>query len=532
MDRNYYTDEFEQLLKEKSDEFRMYPSKRVWHSIYNDLHPGRKWPSAAVSMLLIITLLLIGYLNSTNHTRTLSDNGVSASNDVKVSDVSLTANLQHGTSVENSITRSDLNHTFLQEPVSPFTLADNNRIPLNGIIQAGDHSLDVKGSKNNSPENKKWNGQSNGTSLIDDAPSDQTDKEGTGNIIESVARYISSNRLLDDVTDFNKKRVTAIPEKYDDDATNGNDLTTMNKPDFKNTITQVPVVKMTDVIDSRKTANNTAALTTAAAGNNFTQEDKAWMEAYALHNKPGRNAWKDRVTMEFYATPGIGYRSQTSNVKNEAQLNTLISGNQTIDKTINQKPALGLEAGFGLIYHLGKNILLKGGTQLNYTNYIVNADQTNHPILTTLLMNDPVTGNTFISARTSTYSNSSGLQPVSLHNKTYQLSVPVGVAVKLAGNSKKMAWYVGASIQPTFVIGGTANLASGDYKSYVSDPSLIRRWNMNSGFETYINYQIGGYTLQVGPQFRYQLFSTYNKKYAFNENLYNAGLKIGLVKGF
>ncbi len=283
---------------------------------------------------------------------------------------------------------------------------------------------------------------------------------------------------------------------------------------------------------TKKDASNAAGLNTALAGKTFSQEDKAWMEAYALHNKPGRNIWKERMTMEIYATPSIGYRTQTSNVKNEAQLNTLISGNQTIDKTVSQVPALGLEAGIGLTYHLGKNILLKGGTQLNYTNYIVHADETNHPILTTLLMNDPATGNTFIAARSSTYSNSSGLQPVALHNKTYQLSLPVGVAVKLAGDSKKMSWYVGASIQPSIVIGGSAYLASADYKSYISDPSLLRRWNMNSGFETYINYPIGGYTLQVGPQFRYQLFSTYSKKYAYNENLYSAGIKVGLVKGF
>ncbi len=64
METNFYNDDFEQLLKEKSDEFRMYPSKRVWHSIYNDLHPGRKWPSVAVSMLLIIALFMAGYWNS------------------------------------------------------------------------------------------------------------------------------------------------------------------------------------------------------------------------------------------------------------------------------------------------------------------------------------------------------------------------------------------------------------------------------------------------------------------------------------
>src|SRR5660397_78566 len=66
MNRNFHTDDFERLLREKSDEFRMYPSKRIWHSIYNNIHPGRKWPSVVMSITLITALLLMGYLNTNN----------------------------------------------------------------------------------------------------------------------------------------------------------------------------------------------------------------------------------------------------------------------------------------------------------------------------------------------------------------------------------------------------------------------------------------------------------------------------------
>jgi len=66
MDRNLHTDDFVRLLREKSDEFRMYPSKRIWFSIYNNIHPCRKWPSVAMSITLISALLLVGYLNTNN----------------------------------------------------------------------------------------------------------------------------------------------------------------------------------------------------------------------------------------------------------------------------------------------------------------------------------------------------------------------------------------------------------------------------------------------------------------------------------
>ena len=69
MDGNFHIDDFERLLREKSEEFRMYPSKRIWHSIYNNVHPSRKWPSVAMSISLMSAIILLGYLNTTkpNH---------------------------------------------------------------------------------------------------------------------------------------------------------------------------------------------------------------------------------------------------------------------------------------------------------------------------------------------------------------------------------------------------------------------------------------------------------------------------------
>jgi hypothetical protein len=47
-------------LKETADDFRMYPSKRVWNSLYNNLHPGRKWPSLAVLFAISFLYVFIG----------------------------------------------------------------------------------------------------------------------------------------------------------------------------------------------------------------------------------------------------------------------------------------------------------------------------------------------------------------------------------------------------------------------------------------------------------------------------------------
>jgi hypothetical protein len=172
--------------------------------------------------------------------------------------------------------------------------------------------------------------------------------------------------------------------------------------------------------------------------------------------------------------------------------------------------------------------------QFNFTNYNIAADKTNHPIVTTILLNDPSTGLSYSAARTSTTSNAyntAPLQPVTLHNRTYQISIPLGFAYNLS-SQKNVDWFAGATVQPSYIFGGNANLISSDLKSYVSEPSAIRSWNLNLGFETYMNFKMGSYNFQVGPQVRYQVYSTYKKEVALVEKPYAIGIKFGLTKGF
>jgi hypothetical protein len=53
MERNYYREGFENFLKEKSDEYKLYPSEKVWNNINQKLHPRRKWPFMAAALLLL-----------------------------------------------------------------------------------------------------------------------------------------------------------------------------------------------------------------------------------------------------------------------------------------------------------------------------------------------------------------------------------------------------------------------------------------------------------------------------------------------
>ncbi len=59
-ERIYFDDEFEKQLKEKSDQFKMYPSDKVWNEVHQFLHTKRKGFVAGMSFLVGGILILAG----------------------------------------------------------------------------------------------------------------------------------------------------------------------------------------------------------------------------------------------------------------------------------------------------------------------------------------------------------------------------------------------------------------------------------------------------------------------------------------
>jgi hypothetical protein len=59
-ERFYFDDELEKQLKEKSDQFKMYPSDRVWNEVHRALHTRRKRFVAGMGLLTAGILILAG----------------------------------------------------------------------------------------------------------------------------------------------------------------------------------------------------------------------------------------------------------------------------------------------------------------------------------------------------------------------------------------------------------------------------------------------------------------------------------------
>ena len=52
MERKFYHTDFEELIKDKADQYKMYPSDRVWKGINKALHSRRRWYWSGFVLLL------------------------------------------------------------------------------------------------------------------------------------------------------------------------------------------------------------------------------------------------------------------------------------------------------------------------------------------------------------------------------------------------------------------------------------------------------------------------------------------------
>ncbi|HTB24106.1 MAG TPA: hypothetical protein VK711_01990, partial [Puia sp.] len=59
-ERILYEEEFEKQLKEKADQFKMYPSDKVWNEVYSSLHTRRRRFVAGMTVLIGGILVLAG----------------------------------------------------------------------------------------------------------------------------------------------------------------------------------------------------------------------------------------------------------------------------------------------------------------------------------------------------------------------------------------------------------------------------------------------------------------------------------------
>jgi len=237
---------------------------------------------------------------------------------------------------------------------------------------------------------------------------------------------------------------------------------------------------------------------------------------------------KKKIGFEFNFTPTVSYRKLSVNESYVNSVNAQPSVSYAplynINSAVTHKPDMGLEMGLTAKYSVNSNFRVIAGLQFNVNRYDIKAFD--YPIeVATIALNSGSKIDSFYTI--STHRNFNGNNPNWLQNLYFQVSMPVGIELLMAGDDK-MQFGLAGSIQPTYILSDRAYLLTTDYKNYAEVPWLIRHWNANTAFQTFVAYSTGKVKWQVGPQVRYQLFSSFVKKYPVKENLFDFGLKIGM----
>ncbi|TCZ73499.1 hypothetical protein [Flaviaesturariibacter aridisoli] len=257
-----------------------------------------------------------------------------------------------------------------------------------------------------------------------------------------------------------------------------------------------------------------------AQNNNATAADRNALLA--------RLAPEDRLSVQFFVTPTLSYRSLTENkdftqTVPQANADPSTMALYNINDAVTHKPSIGLEVGLSAKYAVARNLKIQGGVQFNVSRYQVQAFDNYAPQTATMAYNGG--GST---QRSTPYSNiDGGGSKEKLQNMYFQVSAPIGLELKIAGNSRTQ-FGITSTIQPTYVLSDRVYMLSTDYKTYAEVPWLVRRWNVNTALSTYVGYSTGKLAWQVGPQVRYQLMSSFVSKYPVKENLFDFGLRVGV----
>jgi hypothetical protein len=503
MERNFYTDDFEELIRQKTGQYKLYPSDKVWKEIYNSLHSRRRRFVLGMSVLIGGILILAGIelLQPSKHVENI----------IKIAHAEPTKStpvLDLSDFVEpKKITHFQSLGAILPDPDNK--KEDNPDLGQDQILQpAAGQALAVSVETETYGDSKKAPGAE-----------DQSEKvrlawgASETTIAENSAPPVASASTIENLTASFDLHLPLLVANSSPTATAAGPLQA-KKPD--QTIAPAEL-SGGDMSPDRRQIN--------------------WLQEFALeHLTPTK---QHRMSVQLYFSPTFNYRNLTG-----ANYNASKSSIQTVpvalvhfgnvNDFVDHTPGIGYEAGSSLMYRITRNLTFKVGLQFNYSRYNIMAYSTG-PVLGTIALNAPYVSYLGLLADTlASYSNASnfgGKARITLQNKYYQLSSPLGLELKVLGNGK-LQLFVAGSIQPTYLINRNSYLLTTDYMSYVKEPSLFRRWNVNGGLEAFIAYQAGGLRWQIGPQFRYQLLSTYTDDYPLRENLKEYGIKIGISKIF
>ena len=483
MERGFYNEDIEELLKQKADQYRMYPSDKVWKGIQGSLHPSRKWYWFG----FVLFLSAIGYYAFVELFTPSTNKAVSETSAPSTTPASQPASenssntkaviIPFGTSSKQSNNHTGSNArqgSFVLNPEHSTALAANDQAPV------ADHTTIAFNS-------------------------------------EAPVFDLTTRRLIHDIQALPENSLLLITDEASDAAA----ATASTAGILPDGVTPADAAKLND-----KTAEE-------QDGQRIN-----WLHELAVYELQQRKP--KRISWQIAFTPTMNYRKLTSNSRlttpaEDKNLPLAMQSASNPEEMVNHKPALGFELGSHIMYAANKTFTFKAGLQFNYTRYDIQAYSSTLTEQAHISLNSS-TGIVPDAITTTTNLRNIGgkiggqqMEVENLRNQYFQLSLPIGIEVNLLGNEKLQVGVAG-TMQPTYLLNRNTYLISTDYKNYSKEPSLVRRVNLHTSAEAFVAYKMGDLKWQVGPQFRYQLLSSYVSAYPIREQLMEFGIKIGVAK--
>jgi hypothetical protein len=510
IDRRFDMMDFEQSLKDHADQFRLIPSKRIWNGIYNNLHPGSRWPSMTMGIVFILTLISIGYLNNSSKKTTLHVASATIAERGSANSKSTNSNSFDLGSNSGSVSNQQSLYENDPEP-------GNNSEKLS-IKKAGDEKLNVQNASQTGSDRSSLIGTK-------DYP------EIAGVPSNSVSAAKKDNRTTDYGFALDPDVQRILSEK--------NNISQDNLNSFvKADMMAVTIDNSTQMFEN---ADN--ILAAIALANQIHPSSELQLNSYSFINthlqqpektfsKKIHRRWNKKIEWIYYITPTISTASfngsdLTSSAFNYSPL-VVFQRSTSNGMIYNAKP--GFETGAKMTYALSKKWKLFTGLNLNYSDYNIVSNPI-HPTFATLTLKNTSTGALYSKSYITFYGDGQSYSQIGLTNYSMQFSIPLGIEYQVWGN-QKMQINIASAVEPSVVLQSNSYIISSDKRNYVQDPDLMRKMNLGGNFGAFISFGSSKIKWHIGPDLYYQLLSTYKTEYTGKEHLINYGIRIGLSKKY
>lgn len=475
----YYDTDFEKYLKDQTDQHRLYPSDRVWKNIHKQMHGYRKWPALSVIAACIVSFLIVGT--------------ILFKSPQPLKPIAVVETAPPGSFEEN-------------QSLAYTNDAEINRLTAETIAKA-------KRSIATEHENRHENFGYNIASLA--SKETNTTEVNTISRTESNARSSIAKTTVTDAVPFSAEHKLDV---YSDYSAMQSEREYFDK-----------------LYSNSESYKYFFAVNREYSDAEITNEYlNAWLNARVASYSSPLKRFKPKSSkfdFQFYVTPSVSYRrliDNASGVLSKSYISALpYEANYVVDvnQVITHRPSVGYEVGANLGYNINSQFTVRSGFQFNVTQYNIEAYVHNTETANITLLSK---GNNNIINTTSGFRNNSTDGLIQLKNRYYQVSAPVGIDYHPVNN--KLTFGVAATIAPTYIFDKEPFIITSNYKNYADGSQLMRHWNINTSFETYIGYNTGKYRWQLGPQVRYQLLPTMTDNYPIKEFLIDYGLKLSLIK--